>query len=104
VRIDFSNHKVYKVRNFLLNMDVKTIKVSGRGQIAIPIGMRKSANINDGDVLLVMQEDGRIFLEKVKTTAVAIKDEFKDMLKLTEDSLKDIWANEEDKVWSRYLE
>jgi len=31
------------------------------------------------------------------------KDDFKDLLKLSELSLKKVWDNEEDEIWNEYL-
>jgi len=32
-----------------------------------------------------------------------IKDDFKDILKFSEKSLKEVWDNKSDDVWNRYL-
>ena len=78
-------------------MEVKIIKVTDKGQISLPIGMRQALNINQGDDLLVTKTDDAVIIKKVK------KDDFKDLLAITEHSLKEVWDNPEDDVWNSYL-
>lgn len=78
-------------------METKIIKVTDKGQISIPIEIRKSIGIDIGDELIVIRDGEKIFLKKIK------KDDFKDLLKLTETSLKNFWNNKEDEIWDSYL-
>jgi len=81
-------------------MILKTVKVSDKGQIAIPQDVREKAGINKGDILIIIQEDNKLLLEK---TSEKMKDDFKDILKLSEHSLKEVWDNEQDNIWNEYL-
>jgi len=67
-------------------MITKTIKVSGKGQIAIPQTIRD-----------------KILIEKVQKVSEKIKDDFKDLVKFSEQSLEDVWGNKADDVWNSYL-
>lgn len=40
-------------------MEEKVIKVTNKGMISIPAKIRKKFNINDGDFVLVKEEDNR---------------------------------------------
>ena len=82
---------------------IKTIKVSDKGQIALPVDVRESANINIGDSLILIQKGKRIMIEKTEMIESKVKDDFKDLLKLSELSLRDLWDNEYDKIWNIYL-
>ena len=82
---------------------IKTIKVSDKGQIALPVEVRESADINVGDSLILIQKGKRIMIEKTEMIESKVKDDFKDLLKLSELSLKDLWDNEYDKIWNIYL-
>ena len=84
-------------------MIVKTIKVSGQGQIAIPRTIRELAGIEKGDDLIIVQDDGKILLEKAQKITAKIEDDFKDILKFSEKSLKGVWNNKQDDIWSSYL-
>ncbi len=84
-------------------MEIKTIKVSEKGQIAIPKLIRKKIGLDKGDELLLLEVDGKIMLEKVKVFSNIIRDNFKDIEKFNEDSLKEVWDNKEDDIWSSYL-
>ncbi|MBS3157552.1 AbrB/MazE/SpoVT family DNA-binding domain-containing protein [Candidatus Woesearchaeota archaeon] len=91
----------YISKNFLTKfMIIKTVKVSDKGQIAIPLDIRKINGINKGDNLIIIQEKGKILIEKASER---IKDDFSDILKISEKSLKEVWDNKEDEVWNQYL-
>ena len=82
---------------------MKTIRVSEKGQIAIPQPMRDILGINKGDDLVVIQLDNKILLEKVQKMEQKLKDDFKDILKFSEKSLKEVWGNKSDDIWNQYL-
>jgi len=82
---------------------MKTIKVSEKGQIAIPNQIRETLGIEQGDELLVIQIDDKILIEKAQRTEQRLKDDFKDILKFSEGSLKEVWDNKSDDIWKEYL-
>ncbi len=84
-------------------MLVKTIKVSDKGQIAIPLEIREEIGINKGDNLVLVQEGKKILLEPVDKVSKKIKEDFSDLIKLSEKSLMKIWDNKSDEVWDTYL-
>ncbi|MGH9877031.1 MAG: AbrB/MazE/SpoVT family DNA-binding domain-containing protein [Nitrososphaerales archaeon] len=81
----------------------KTIKVSKKGQIAIPSDIRKDMGISEGDELLLVKKGKRIMLEKASELSEELEDEFDDLLALSEASLRKIWDNREDDIWKQYL-
>ena len=82
---------------------MKTVKVSEKGQIAIPQSFREIMGIHQGDDLVMLQIDGKLLLEKTQKAEQKMKDDFKDILKFSEKSLKEVWNNKEDEIWSQYL-
>jgi AbrB family looped-hinge helix DNA binding protein len=84
-------------------MEIKTVKVSEKGQIAIPTSMREAIGINQGDELLLVEVEGKILVEKTKKFSQFMKDDFEDILKYNEESLKEVWNNKEDDIWASYL-
>lgn len=82
---------------------MRTIKVSEKGQIAIPQAVRDSLGINQGDELVMIQIDNKILLEKSQKIEQKLQDDFKDILKFSEQSLKEVWDNPEDEIWNSYL-
>ena len=84
-------------------MTIKTIRVSDKGQIAIPQSIRETLGITKGDDLTLFQIDRKILLEKTENTEENLKDDFKDILKFSEESLKEVWDNKDDEIWNAYL-
>jgi AbrB family looped-hinge helix DNA binding protein len=84
-------------------MAIATVKVSDKGQIAIPLSIRESMRIRKGESLVLLQIDNKILLEKSQKAAEILQDEFKDILKFNEKSLKAIWGSKEDNTWNKYM-
>jgi len=74
-------------------MEIKTIRISDKGQVALPIAFRKNANLHKGDKLIAIQQADKIILQKVK------KENFEHLLKLSEDTARKLWDNEYDEIW-----
>jgi AbrB family looped-hinge helix DNA binding protein len=85
------------------NMKIKTVRISDKGQIAIPIDIRNSLGLKRGDELVLIQTDNKILIEKPRRVIKEVKENFKDMITLTESSLKKLWLNKEDEIWNEYL-
>ena len=83
---------------------IKTLRVSDKGQISIPNSVRQKLGIQRGDNLILFEIEGKILLEKQQKVSEKMKDEFKDILHFSEQSLKEVWDNSEDEIWSQYLE
>lgn len=83
-------------------MKLKFVTVSDKGQIAIPVDLREGAGIEEGDQLIMFEENGKIMLEKSSAVTKNLKDDFKDLLKISELSLKKLWMNEYDDIWDRH--
>ena len=69
-------------------MMIDTTKMSSRGQVVIPIEMRK--DIKEGDKLIVIRKNDEIILKK----------SLPDFELLVEESFAETWLNEkEDEAW-----
>ncbi len=79
--------------------DIKTVKVSEKGQIAIPLDIRESIGIRQGDTLMLIQEEDKLLLQKTDNIKKEVKDEFKHLLKHSEDVAKKFWSSKADDVW-----
>ena len=92
-----------KILTILQYKMMKTIRVTDKGQIAIPQSIRTTLGIERGDELLIIQIEDKILLEKAQKTEQKLKDDFKDILRLSERSLKEVWDNKSDDIWNQYL-
>jgi len=72
----------------------KIVKVSEKGQIAIPVEIRRSVGIGMGDSLMLMQKGKRILIEKPEMA----EEDFSGFL--SEKVMKELWDNEYDEVWN----
>ena len=74
-------------------METKIIKVTDKGQISIPVEIRKSVGISAGDELIAIRDGETLCLKKIK------KDDFRDLLKHSERVANKLWDNKEDEIW-----
>ena len=84
-------------------MIVKTVKVSNKGQISIPLEVRKETGINKGDELMLIQKGKKILIEAAGNMHKKMEDDFSDLIKLSEKSLSKLWGNKSDEIWNNYL-
>ena len=79
----------------------KTIKVSQKGQIAIPSDIRKDLGIKRGEELLIVRKGDKLLIEKSTKTSRRFAREFDYMLRHAEKVAKELWGNKEDEVWDK---
>jgi len=73
-------------------MQIDTTKMSSRGQVVIPLDMRK--DIKEGDKLIIIRKDDEIILKRsIPETAI-----------LSERSLSKAWLSKEDEEAFAYLQ
>ena len=82
---------------------IKTVTVSGKGQISIPQEIRKQLAVEKGSKLVIILKDKKLLIRKASDISQSIEDSFEDVVRYSERSLEKIWDNEEDEVWNRYL-
>lgn len=80
-------------------MIAKKVRVSEKGQIALPVDVRREAGIKQGDDLFLIQKGNKILLEKSERVAERIAGDFSDLLKHSEDIARKLWDNKEDEIW-----
>ncbi len=83
------------------SMSIKTVKVSEKGQIAIPRDVRESAGIRKGDELILFQENETILLQKMQKVAKGLRGEFDYLVKHSEEVFNRLWSNKKDEVWDK---
>lgn len=85
-------------------MEIKTIKITSKGQICIPKEMREEVNFKEGERLLVIAKDHEIILKKSEEALSKFEfdtESIKTML-ASENSLKKDWDNKYDDRWNKY--
>jgi AbrB family looped-hinge helix DNA binding protein len=84
-------------------MLITTVRVSEKGQIALPKDIREKAGIERGHDLLIVFENGRILLEPVEFLSGKLEEDFRDMQYHASQALKRVWDNDKDEEWSKEL-
>lgn len=59
------------------NMDVDIVKVSSKGQLVLPLSLRKRLKISTGEKLFVVGAAGTIMLRPLKALSPAMKEELR---------------------------
>lgn len=85
---------------------MEVAKVSSKGQITIPIEIRKKLNLKEGDKVLFVEEEGKIILLNAGYVAIkSIQEKMKgeaekqglkteeDVLELTDEIREELWKN-----------
>ncbi len=80
---------------------LKVVNVSDKGQIAIPREIQILLGIKKGDRLILITKNKKILIQKATTLEKQMEDDFKDLLKLSEETAKKLWDNEEDEIWNK---
>ncbi|AIC16387.1 AbrB/MazE/SpoVT family DNA-binding domain-containing protein [Nitrososphaera viennensis] len=83
--------------------EFKTIKVSEKGQVAIPADIRRKMGIKKGDKVILILKGKKLVLEKSERIAKKLENEFKDIEDISEHSLREVWDNKQDEIWNQYI-
>jgi len=83
-----------------MRSSIRVIAVSSKGQIVIPEEFREELKLKKGSNLVMIKEGNTLFLKMERD----FKDEFSDLLRISEKSLEDIWGSEKEDIWNKYLE
>jgi AbrB family looped-hinge helix DNA binding protein len=83
--------------------EIKTVKISEKGQISIPKDIRNLMKLKEGETLLMITDNDRIIIEKSANIKKKLKltEGTKTMI-MSEESLKKDWDNEYDEKWDKY--
>ena len=81
--------------------NISVTRMSSKGQIVIPVSMRK--NLKVGDDILIIQDDERIILKKSDKLAEQMKEDL-EFARRTEEAYKRIEAGEFVSIDSKNLE
>ena len=83
--------------------DIKTVKISDKGQISIPKDIRNELNLKEGETLIMITDGKKILLEKKDVFIKKLRtDEGKDTMIMSEHVLKKDWDNKYDERWNKY--
>lgn len=90
-------------KNILTNQmaEISAVKVSEKGQIAIPVDVREIIGIKAGDTLLLIQDKDMILLQKTDKEIKKIKKEFLPLMKQSEKVAKKFWGTKADEHWDK---
>ena len=87
-----------------MKMEIKTIKLSGKGQISIPKDIRKELHLKNGDKLVLMTQGGQLILQKADLLLkrLNVSEESVANMMISQETLKKDWDNKYDERWNKY--
>ena len=83
--------------------EIKTVKITDKGQISIPKDIRDELNLKEGETLVLITESDKIILEKSVNIKkkLRLSESTKTMI-MSEKSLENDWDNDYDERWNKY--
>lgn len=79
--------------------ELRTVTVSEKGQVAIPVDIRRRLNIRKGQTLVLQVTEDKLLIAKSEDVSRKMRDEFRHLLELSESSARALWENEQDAIW-----
>ena len=85
-------------------MELKTIKLSEKGQISIPKEIRKGMRLKKGDKLVLITKGEQLILQKADLVLkkLGLEEESISNMMASEETLKKDWDNKYDERWNKY--
>jgi AbrB family looped-hinge helix DNA binding protein len=81
--------------------ELRMVTVSEKGQVAIPVDIRRRLNIQKGQTLVLQVTEDKLLLTKSEDVSRKMRDEFRHLLELSESSARGLWENEKDAIWDK---
>ena len=75
--------------------------MSEKGQVAIPVDIRRRLNIRKGQTLVLQVSEDKLLIAKSEEVSRKMKDDFRHLLALAEKTAKELWENEQDTIWDK---
>lgn len=83
--------------------EIKTVKISDKGQISIPKAIREAMDLREGETLVMVSDGKKIVLEKPEKLVKSMREsESRQNMAISEQSLRKDWDNEYDERWNKY--
>ncbi len=57
--------------------------------------------IKKGDRLVLATKNKKLLIQKAANLEKQMESDFKDLLKLSEETAKEMWGNKDDKIWNK---
>lgn len=85
-------------------MELKTIKLSDKGQISIPKDIRRGMHLKKGDKLVLVTKGEQLILQKADLflKKLGIEEESIGTMLLSQETFKKDWDNKYDERWNKY--
>ena len=84
----------------ILGVEARTVKVSDKGQVAIPVEIRKAMGLRKGSELLLLYDAEKLLAIRADQAAEALLRVFDDLVRASAKVAGDLWGNEADEVWN----
>ena len=79
--------------------ELRTVTVSEKGQVAIPIDIRRRLNIRKGQTLVLQVSEDKLLIAKSDEVSKKMREDFRYLLALSQGSARRLWENDRDAIW-----
>ena len=83
------------------SLELRAITVSEKGQVAIPIDIRRKLNIRKGQKLILEVSGSKLLIAKSEDVSRKMRDDFRHLLLMSERTANKLWENEKDTIWDK---
>jgi AbrB family looped-hinge helix DNA binding protein len=81
--------------------ELRTVTVSEKGQVAIPVDIRRRLNIRKGQTLVLQVTEDKLLIAKSEDVSRMMRAEFRHLLESSKNTARGLWENERDAIWDK---
>ena len=81
-------------------MIVRTVRLTSKGQLSLPVDTLRALKIGEGSELLLVQEGDRILLLKAEQVGRREVEDLGGWSTLSAAAFSKVWDNEADEIWN----
>ena len=94
------SNRIIGKKILISGVEAKTVKVSDKGQVAIPVGIRRAMGLRKGSELLLLYDGEKLMAIRADHAAEALLGVFGDLIRASAEVAGELWGNETDEVWN----
>lgn len=82
-----------------MSVNVRTVRVSEKGEIAIPTKIRRNLGLRKGSQIVLIEHRGRLLIMKAERVLEALSNDLRHLTRHAEETFLQLWDGLTDDVW-----